>query len=82
MCRAELLRRGQYFANLSLNARHRIAELGHSFVQDGSVILTHGYSRVVTTLLLKAADCGKQFRVIVTEGRPTGDGYVCASKCV
>lgn len=54
-------------------SRSRIAEIGHSFVQDGCTVLTHGSSRVVMALLLKAAE-SKQFKIIVTEGGPNGDG--------
>ena len=48
-------------------------------MQDGHTVLIHGYSRVVVALLLKAAESGKQFRVIVTEGRPNMDGAGVAS---
>lgn len=78
-CRDEIVRRGDSFVDLSDNARKHIAEIGHSFVQDGHTVLIHGYSRVVVTLLLKAAESGKQFRVIVTEGRPSLDGAGVAS---
>jgi translation initiation factor eIF-2B subunit alpha len=54
---------------MSLSSRVQIAEIGHSFVQDGSTVLVHGTSRVVAGLLLKAAET-KQFNVMVTEGRP------------
>jgi translation initiation factor eIF-2B subunit alpha len=68
-CKEELLRRGQMFAGLSLSSRAHIAELGHSFVEDGCTVLVHGSSRVVTALLLKASET-KQFKVMITEGRP------------
>lgn len=77
-CRQELLMRGESFSDLSLVAREAIAAVGHSFVQDGSVVLTHGCSRVVSTLLFRAAQCGKQFRVIVAEGSPACDGALAA----
>jgi translation initiation factor eIF-2B subunit alpha len=68
-CKEELLRRGEKFTTMSLSARAQIAEWGHSFIQDGSTVLIHGMSRVVTTLLLKAAET-RAFKLIVTEGRP------------
>mmetsp|Transcript_35873 Transcript_35873/g.33973 ORF Transcript_35873/g.33973 Transcript_35873/m.33973 type:complete len:346 (-) Transcript_35873:87-1124(-) len=71
-CKAELLRRGQMFANMSQSSRLHIAEIGHSFVQDGSTVLVHGNSRVVAALLLKAAE-SKQFNVMITEGRPLAE---------
>lgn len=45
----------------------------HFMVQDNSTVLIHGNSRVVSALILKAAE-SKQFNVIVTEGKPTCDG--------
>jgi translation initiation factor 2B subunit (eIF-2B alpha/beta/delta family) len=42
-------------------------------LQDNSTVLIHGNSRVVSALILKAAE-SKQFNVIVTEGKPTCDG--------
>lgn len=69
VCKQELLRRGQRFANMSRSARVQIAEAGHSFIQEGYTILVHGLSRVVTALILKAAE-SKHFNVIITEGRP------------
>lgn len=68
-CKQEVLRRGQRFATMSLSARNQIAEFGHSFIQEGCTVLVHGNSRVVSTLLLKAAEV-TQFSVIITEGRP------------
>lgn len=67
-CKEELLRRGERFTYLSMNARAYIGEVGQSFIQDGSVVLIHGLSRVVTSLILKAAEF-KQFNLIITEGR-------------
>ncbi len=74
-CKQELLRRGEKFTTMSLSARAQIAEIGHSFIQDGSTVLIHGMSRVVTTLLLKAAE-SRAFKLIVTEGRPGCLRYV------
>lgn len=68
-CKREVMRRGQRFANMSLSARTQIAEIGHSFVQDGFTVLIHGHSRVVSALLLRAAET-TQFSVIITEGHP------------
>lgn len=58
---------------MSLHARSKIAELGHSFIQDDSTILVHGVSRVVTQLILKAAETA-HFNLIITESRPDGAG--------
>lgn len=71
-CKQELIRRGENFTGMSEASRTTIAGIGHSFVQDGCTVLTHGISRVVTALLLRASQ-SKQFNVIVTNG-PDGDG--------
>jgi len=78
-CKEELLRRGEKFAKLSMSSRTTIAEIGHSFVQDSCTVLIHGHSRVVTALILKAAQ-SKQFNILVTEGRPSGDGFEAAKQ--
>lgn len=57
---------------MSEASRSKIADIGHSFVQDGCTVLTHGTSRVVTALLLKASQ-SKQFNIIVLNG-PDGAG--------
>ena len=72
----ELIRRGENFASMSMASRSRIAEVGHSFVQDGCTVLTHGNSRVVMALLLRAAAAGKHFNIILTEARPAETRYV------
>lgn len=55
---------------MSLSARNHIAEVGHSFIQDGNTILIHGISRVAAAIILKAAEMNTYFNLIVTEGRP------------
>ena len=54
-CRAHVLERGERFAEFSTQARDRIAVVGGPFVREGSVVLTHGRSKVVEALLLRAA---------------------------
>ena len=46
-CKEELLRRGENLADMSMNARNRISELGYSFIQDDTTVLVHGSSRYV-----------------------------------
>uniref|UniRef100_A0A7S2RC42 Translation initiation factor eIF2B subunit alpha n=1 Tax=Eucampia antarctica TaxID=49252 RepID=A0A7S2RC42_9STRA len=76
-CIAQVLERGERFAGISLAARDRIAQVGRSFIQDGQTVLTHGWSRVVASLLLKASK-RKQFEIIVLEGRPDASGAKAA----
>lgn len=75
--RLAILERGERFANISVAARDRISEIGQGFVRDGHTVLTHGWSRVVASLLTKAA-LTKHFTVIVLEGRPDAAGAKAA----
>ncbi|CAM9981750.1 unnamed protein product [Ectocarpus fasciculatus] len=77
-CKQQLLHRGERFAEVSETSREQIARLGHSFVRDGTVVLTHGYSRCALHLLLMAAET-KHFSVLVAEGRPDGAGFKAAA---
>ena len=74
-CKLQVLERGERFAEFSLAARDRISSVGGPFIREGSVVLTHGRSRVVESLLLRAALVErKRFRVMVLEGRPDAAG--------
>lgn len=53
--RAALVQNGSLFAQRAREARNRIAAAGWRFVRDGQCVLTHGASRTVSTLLIKAA---------------------------
>ena len=55
------MQRGRSFADTSNRARHAIAEQGARFIRGGHTVLVHGHSRVVLTILRKAASlvsCG------------------------
>ncbi|BBN00284.1 translation initiation factor eIF-2B subunit alpha [Marchantia polymorpha subsp. ruderalis] len=78
--KSRLIERGEKFGEISLKARQTIANLGQEFVYDGSLILTHGYSRVVLALLKLAASQGKRFQVVCTEGRPDNTGLEMAKE--
>ncbi|XP_050461904.1 translation initiation factor eIF-2B subunit delta [Cataglyphis hispanica] len=43
-------------------------------ISNGNVILTYGYSSLIYKILVEAHDAGKQFRVIVVDGRPWLEG--------
>lgn len=75
--RNEVLERGQRFAGISLAARDRIAHVAADFIQEGQTVLTHGWSRVVASILLKAAET-KHFDIILLEGRPDAAGAKAA----
>ncbi|KAE9371494.1 nagb/rpia/CoA transferase-like protein [Stipitochalara longipes BDJ] len=57
--RQHLLSNGRLFVSRAKAGRERIAAYGRHFVRDGSVVLTHGGSRVVGALLGKAAEASK-----------------------
>ena len=75
--RNQVLERGQRFAGISLAARDRIARIAADFIQEGQTVLTHGWSRVVASILLKAAET-KNFDIILLEGRPDAAGAKAA----
>jgi translation initiation factor eIF-2B subunit alpha len=67
-----------HFAETSTRARSTIAELGSRFVHSNTVVLLHGFSRVVLALLTRVVALGTNFSCIVTEGRPDGTGLKAA----
>ncbi|KAF9353843.1 translation initiation factor eIF-2B subunit alpha [Mortierella sp. AD094] len=69
-----LIIRGQSFVEKADACRYKIAELGVPFIKDGSVVLIHAHSRVVSLLLQKAAENHKRFKVFVTESSQTHGG--------
>ncbi|KAK9840552.1 hypothetical protein WJX81_000785 [Elliptochloris bilobata] len=73
-----IIKRGTYFAETSVRARAKIADLGAPFIRPGARVLTHGHSRVVLALLRRAVAQGIQFSVVVTEGRPDETGLAMA----
>ena len=72
-CRQAVLERGERFAGISLAARDRISEVAADFIQEGQTVLTHGWSRVVASILLQASET-KHFDIIILEGRPDAAG--------
>jgi translation initiation factor eIF-2B subunit alpha len=84
--RQHLLSNGRLFVTRAKAARERIASYGRHFVRDGSVVLTHGGSRVVGALLGKAAEASKsggnvRFKVIyvMNEARASESKAVVSS---
>lgn len=71
-----MIERGEQLKERTNRSRQQISKLADPFVRDGMVVLTHGFSRVVSAVLLAAAERQKRFRVIVTESRPEANGYV------
>lgn len=76
--RAHLLSNGRLFIRRAKESREKIAAFGEGFVRDGSTVLTNGGSRVVASLLQKAADekggpSAVRFRVIYVLPSAKGD---------
>mmetsp|Transcript_1387 Transcript_1387/g.2020 ORF Transcript_1387/g.2020 Transcript_1387/m.2020 type:complete len:373 (+) Transcript_1387:101-1219(+) len=78
-CITQILSRGQRFSEISLAARDRIASVGQSFIRPGMKVLTHGWSKVVSSLLINAAQ-DTHFEIIILEGRPDAGGAKAASQ--
>ncbi|TEB35901.1 nagb/rpia/CoA transferase-like protein [Coprinellus micaceus] len=76
-----LFLQGRKYAEEALTYRNKIAELAVGFIKDGSVILTHSYSRVVMQTLLLAHK-SKRISVFVTEARPRGLGLKTAEALI
>ncbi|KAI1767376.1 nagb/rpia/CoA transferase-like protein [Hypoxylon sp. FL1150] len=84
--RQHLMRNGRLFAQRAKQAREHIAAVGRPYVADGATVLTHGGSRVVGTLLGRAAesvpgDPLHRFRVIhvMSEARRAESNRVVAA---
>ncbi|CAI5760193.1 unnamed protein product [Candida verbasci] len=75
-----LVENGELFVQRAKRSREKSAEFGISFIKDDDVILVHSYSRVVHSLLLKAKSKLIRFKVLITESRPTGNGFYMANK--
>jgi translation initiation factor 2B subunit (eIF-2B alpha/beta/delta family) len=68
--RKKLINRGEQFTRKTELSRKRISRLGEPFIRDDSVVLLHGFSRVVLAVLMEALEKKKRFKVILTESRP------------
>lgn len=78
-CRQQILERGERFQTMSLAARDKIAQQAWPFLPDGATVLTHGWSRVVAHILERAVAAGRQFDVLILEGRPDAAGVKAAN---
>lgn len=75
LCRSNLVENGELFVQRAKESRAKLAKLGVRFIDDDDCILVHSYSRSVLQLLREAKANLIRFRVMVTESRPTGEGY-------
>jgi translation initiation factor eIF-2B subunit alpha len=64
----------KYVTESRANCVDKVASSAAKFIEDGSTIMVHGYSRVVLHTLLRAYSPSekprKRFQVFVTESRP------------
>lgn len=65
---------GQDFKQLLIDARDRVGEIGAKKIFDGCTIMTHCHSSFVDSVLWKAKELDKEFRVVNTETRPVFQG--------
>ncbi|KAI0161670.1 nagb/rpia/CoA transferase-like protein [Hypoxylon sp. FL1284] len=80
--RQHLMSNGRLFADRARQARELIASAGRPYVRDGEAVLTHGASRVVRTLLVRAAELApgdrrRNFRVVLVVGDAPGAAAEC-----
>ncbi|XP_039627948.1 translation initiation factor eIF-2B subunit alpha [Polypterus senegalus] len=73
-CKKVMIERGELFLKKISLSRNKVAKLCHTFIKDGTKILTHSSSRVVLRVLEKAAAAKKRFTVYVTESQPDCTG--------
>ncbi len=64
------------FIKLSLEATEKLSLIGSRLIEDDDVIMTHCHSTAVISVLQKAWESGKKFRVINTETRPKFQGRI------
>lgn len=76
LCKRNLVENGELFVQRAKELRAKLALFGIPFIKDDDTILVHAFSRVVYNLLVKAKkERLLRFKVIVTEARPSGQGY-------
>lgn len=73
-CKQHLIENGQLFVSRAKKTRDKVAQIGVDFISDDDIILIHGFSRAVYSLLKYAAEKFIRFRCVVTESRPTTQG--------
>eukprot|EP01128_Nolandella_sp_AFSM9_P011178 TRINITY_DN7894_c0_g1_i1.p1 TRINITY_DN7894_c0_g1~~TRINITY_DN7894_c0_g1_i1.p1 ORF type:complete len:326 (-),score=66.92 TRINITY_DN7894_c0_g1_i1:143-1048(-) len=73
LLKQKLLARGKQFKANAASSSASIAKTAHSFIRDGMVILTHGFSSVVAAILRAALRRKRRFTVYLTESRPGAD---------
>ncbi|MHA1229640.1 MAG: translation initiation factor eIF-2B [Candidatus Helarchaeota archaeon] len=65
-----------YYINFIKEAKEKIGMIGARRIENGSIIMTHCHSSVVTNIFITAKNMGKEFQVICTETRPKYQGRI------
>lgn len=73
-CKRHLVENGQLFVLRLKEARKKIAGFGIDFIKDDDLLLVHGFSRAIFSLLEHAFAKHIRFRVIITESKPSSEG--------
>lgn len=68
------MERAKVFVERSVDSRLLLANNAQGFIHNGSTVMVHCHSRAVMNLLLQTAKRGIEFRVLVTEAKPTMKG--------
>lgn len=76
----DLQARGKELEERTKSAREHISKIASPFFRDGVVVMTHGYSRVVLSVLKLAAKRDRRITVISTESRPQNNGTLLAAR--
>ncbi|MHA1694408.1 MAG: translation initiation factor eIF-2B [Candidatus Helarchaeota archaeon] len=69
-----------YYIQMIKEAKEVIGEIGARRIEDGSTIMTHCHSSVVSNIFSTAKKMGKDFQVICTETRPKYQGKITVSE--
>jgi translation initiation factor eIF-2B subunit alpha len=77
---ADARARSRLFANNTRSASTRAAAVGNRFFRNGQTVMVHGHSPTLVQTLVHARKAGKLFRVLVTESRPSCNGYRTAAE--
>jgi len=72
--REEIVKAADRFLRRMEEAKEKIGEIGSKRLENGDVLLTHGYSTTVLSVLRKAREEGKELKIFVTEARPELEG--------
>lgn len=70
--------RAEEFLALLENAVREIGNVGSELIDDGDVVITHSFSSAVLSILRRAVEKGRDFRVILSESSPDYEGLALA----